>query len=156
MIFQLLINIFYWNRMANRTGDNYNFNETGQSFNNNPASLKGKLQTLEVPMFRCSATNKEHLERTQQSQEGSPDPEELERHPGISTNDEDSRREEKPLQRTCENRIGNVISFINLGKDTSTSKKPKTAESNNKSPHSRERRPLSNNNSSGCRGESPN
>ena len=34
--------------MANRTGDNYNFNETGQSFNSNPASLKGKLQTLEV------------------------------------------------------------------------------------------------------------
>lgn len=32
--------------MANRSGDN--FYETGQSFNNNPASLKGKLQTLEV------------------------------------------------------------------------------------------------------------
>lgn len=33
--------------MANRSGDNF-YNETGQSFNNNPASLKGKLQTLEV------------------------------------------------------------------------------------------------------------
>ena len=33
--------------MANRSGDNF-YNETGQSFNSNPASLKGKLQTLEV------------------------------------------------------------------------------------------------------------
>lgn len=32
--------------MANRTGDNHDFNESGQSFNNNPASLKGKIQTL--------------------------------------------------------------------------------------------------------------
>lgn len=30
--------------MTNRTGDN--FYETGTSLNNNPASLKGKLQTL--------------------------------------------------------------------------------------------------------------
>ena len=36
--------------MANRSGDNF-YNETGQSFNNNPASLKGKLQTLEVFWF---------------------------------------------------------------------------------------------------------
>jgi hypothetical protein len=34
-----------YNIMANRSGDNF-YNETGQSFNNNPASLKGKLQTL--------------------------------------------------------------------------------------------------------------
>lgn len=31
--------------MAMRSGDNF-YNETSQSFNNNPASLKGKLQTL--------------------------------------------------------------------------------------------------------------
>lgn len=28
-----------------------NFNETGQSFGSNPASLKGKLQTLEVKLL---------------------------------------------------------------------------------------------------------
>lgn len=39
--------------MANRSGDNF-YNETGQSFNNNPASLKGKLQTLEVLFLICS------------------------------------------------------------------------------------------------------
>ncbi len=39
--------------MANRSGDNF-YNETGQSFNNNPASLKGKLQTLEVLILLCS------------------------------------------------------------------------------------------------------
>lgn len=35
--------------MATRSGDNF-YNETGQSFSSNPASLKGKLQTLEVCM----------------------------------------------------------------------------------------------------------
>lgn len=46
--------------MANRSGDNF-YNETGQSFNNNPASLKGKLQSLEVTLYPIEATNKEHL-----------------------------------------------------------------------------------------------
>ena len=46
--------------MAQKTGDNF-YNETGQSFNNNPASLKGKLQTLEVPSTSHLATNQEHL-----------------------------------------------------------------------------------------------
>lgn len=41
--------------MANRSGDN--FYETGNSFNNNPASLKGKLQTLEVNIYIKLATN---------------------------------------------------------------------------------------------------
>lgn len=39
--------------MANRSGDNF-YNETGQSFNNNPASLKGKLQSLEVSIILYS------------------------------------------------------------------------------------------------------
>ena len=42
----ILLPTFTYTSMANRSGDN--FYETGQSFNNNPASLKGKLQTLEV------------------------------------------------------------------------------------------------------------
>lgn len=56
--------------MANRSGDNF-YNETGQSFNSNPASLKGKLQTLEVSHYFKSATNQEYFELTQQSQERS-------------------------------------------------------------------------------------
>jgi hypothetical protein len=44
-----------------------NFNETGQSFGSNPASLKGKLQTLEVSRSFISATNQKHFQRTQQS-----------------------------------------------------------------------------------------
>ena len=36
--------------MATRSRDNF-YNETGMSFNNNPASLKGKLQTLEVTFY---------------------------------------------------------------------------------------------------------
>ena len=47
--------------MAQRTGDNF-YNETGQSFNNNPASLKGKLQTLEVYQQPNLATNQEHFQ----------------------------------------------------------------------------------------------
>lgn len=43
-----------------------NFNETGQSFGSNPASLKGKLQTLEVNNFLYSASNKKHFQLTQQ------------------------------------------------------------------------------------------
>lgn len=46
--------------MANRSGDN--FYETGQSFNNNPASLKGKLQTLEVLDFFILDTNQKHFQ----------------------------------------------------------------------------------------------
>ena len=42
-----------------------NFNETGQSFGSNPASLKGKLQTLEVTISLYSATNQKHLKLTQ-------------------------------------------------------------------------------------------
>jgi hypothetical protein len=42
-----------------------NFNETGQSFGSNPASLKGKLQTLEVKTFINSATNQKYLQLTQ-------------------------------------------------------------------------------------------
>lgn len=84
-----------------RNTDNVGMNETGQSFGNNPASLKGKLQTLEVPLFLNPATNKEHLQRTQQSQEGSPDPEKLEGHLIISTHHEDCRRQEESLQRAC-------------------------------------------------------
>lgn len=42
-----------------------NFNETGQSFGSNPASLKGKLQTLEVKAFINSATNQKYLQLTQ-------------------------------------------------------------------------------------------
>ena len=45
--------------MANRTGDNF-YNETGMSFNNNPASLKGKLQTLEVTPFFTPDPNQKH------------------------------------------------------------------------------------------------
>lgn len=45
--------------MANRTGDNF-YNETGMSFNNNPASLKGKLQTLEVHTLFTPDTNQKH------------------------------------------------------------------------------------------------
>lgn len=32
--------------------------QTGNSFGSNPASLKGKLQTLEVSNFRCSNKSK--------------------------------------------------------------------------------------------------
>jgi hypothetical protein len=39
-----------------------NFNDTAQSFGSNPASLKGKLQTLEVCLYDISATNKKHFE----------------------------------------------------------------------------------------------
>ena len=46
--------------MANRTGDNF-YNETGQSFNNNPASLKGKLQTLEVYTQCILDTNQKYF-----------------------------------------------------------------------------------------------
>lgn len=47
--------------MANRSGDNF-YNETGQSFNSNPASLKGKLQTLEVALSPNSATNQKYFQ----------------------------------------------------------------------------------------------
>ena len=46
--------------MANRSGDN--FYETGQSFNNNPASLKGKLQTLEVHLLPNTDPNQKHFQ----------------------------------------------------------------------------------------------
>ena len=49
--------------MQNNTKSN--FNETGQSFGSNPASLKGKLQTLEVLYLFKAATNKKYLHRTQ-------------------------------------------------------------------------------------------
>lgn len=49
--------------MANRSGDN--FYETGQSFNSNPASLKGKLQSLEVLVLIILATNQKYIEWTQ-------------------------------------------------------------------------------------------
>ena len=45
--------------MANRSGDNF-YNETGMSFNNNPASLKGKLQTLEVLRIFYEESNQEY------------------------------------------------------------------------------------------------
>ena len=48
-------------------------NDTGNSFGSNPASLKGKLQTLEV-LPANSEPNQEHLERAQQSQKGGADP----------------------------------------------------------------------------------
>ena len=44
-----------------------NFNETGQSFGSNPASLKGKLQTLEVQILLISATNQKYLHIIEQS-----------------------------------------------------------------------------------------
>jgi hypothetical protein len=50
--------------MANRSGDNF-YNDTGNSFNSNPASLKGKLQTLEVPSPPILDPNQEHQQRTQ-------------------------------------------------------------------------------------------
>ena len=50
--------------MATRTGDNF-YNDTGNSFNSNPASLKGKLQTLEVPSSPNSDPNQEHQHRAQ-------------------------------------------------------------------------------------------
>ena len=80
--------------MAQKTGDNF-YNETGQSFNNNPASLKGKLQTLEVSSTSHLATNQEHLKWTQQPQERSADSQKRKRHPRISSYYEDSRCEEK-------------------------------------------------------------
>lgn len=43
--------------MADRTGNNF-YNETSQSFNSNPASLKGKLQTLEVILTLSSNKSK--------------------------------------------------------------------------------------------------
>ena len=50
-------------------------NETTTNYGN-PASLKGKLQSLEVPLTTNPATNQEHLQRAQQPQEGGADPEE--------------------------------------------------------------------------------
>ena len=40
-----------------RNNESLGMNETGQSFGNNPASLKGKLQTLEV-LFYHKPSNK--------------------------------------------------------------------------------------------------
>ena len=73
-------------------------NETGNSFGSNPASLKGKLQTLEVTLPH-PATNQKHLQRAQQPQEGGSDPPILEGHLGVSALHEDSRCQEEPLQR---------------------------------------------------------
>ena len=63
-------------------------NDTNQSFGSNPASLKGKLQTLEVHFIRILATNQKYLKRTQQSQERSPNPQILKRHSRKRTNNE--------------------------------------------------------------------
>lgn len=83
--------------MANRSGDNF-YNETGQSFNSNPASLKGKLQTLEVTLDYNPATNQKHFQWTQQPQEGGSDPQERKGHSLICPDYENSWCEEELIQ----------------------------------------------------------
>jgi hypothetical protein len=73
-------------------------NETGQSFGSNPASLKGKLQTLEVTSYNYTATNQEHLPIAKQSQERSTDPQILKGYPRKCTYHENRRCQEKPFQ----------------------------------------------------------
>ena len=63
-------------------------NDTGNSFGSNPASLKGKLQTLEV-LPPHPEPNQEHLQRAQQPQEGGTNPQELKGYPRVSPHHED-------------------------------------------------------------------
>jgi hypothetical protein len=82
--------------MASRSGENF-YNETGQSFSSNPASLKGKLQTLEV-RSAYSATNQKHFQRAEQPQKGSANAKKRKGYSVIGSHHEDGRCEEKPFQ----------------------------------------------------------
>lgn len=66
-------------------------NETTTNYGN-PASLKGKLQSLEVSQWIIAATNPKYFQWTQQPQEGSPGAKEREGYPRVCAHNEDVGR----------------------------------------------------------------
>lgn len=114
------------------------FNETGQSFGSNPASLKGKLQTLEVPRFvycsnklRTSPTSWTIIRKRCRFWEARKILWSL------------SLRWRLPMWRRVYRMSSSELS--KRWKGISISKRRRIAASNNRSPHSKERRPRSNN-----------
>ena len=83
-------------------------NDTGNSFGSNPASLKGKLQTLEV-LPSNSESNQEHLKLAQQPQKIGADSQKWKRYTWVSAHHENCWCQEEPQQWTCQNRRRNVI-----------------------------------------------
>ena len=127
-------------------------NETGNSFGSNPASLKGKLQTLEVcpPLYsnksKISLMNSTitrsryrfcEVKRTHWSQ-------------CLLWRLQMSK---KVYQMNLSALNSKCKMKLTLGKDILISKRQKTAEYNNRSPLWKERRLPSNSNSLVCRGE---
>lgn len=129
--------------------------QTGNSFGSNPASLKGKLQTLEVlhPLssnksktFPTSSTTTRSRYRSCAAKR-TPWSQSLPWR--LQTSRRVFRTSWSALRRRCKH-------WVDLGRGISTSKKRRIAEYSSRSPHWREKRQPCSSSCSACRGGSPN